>query len=243
MFSLFKKELSGFFGSIIGYFVVSIFLLFNSLYLWVFESGMNILDSGYANLDGFFFISPFMFLFLCSAITMKMFSDEERYGTLELLITHPLSNFQIIFAKFLASFFLCILALLPCLLYFLSIYLLASPLGNVDTGGLWGAFIGLVFMFSAFNAIGLFASAINSNQIVAFLISLGICFLFVSGFDAIAQVLPYGILKTTVLKLGVATHFQTMSKGVLDFRDMIYFLSLITVFIAGTNSIIISRRQ
>ena len=243
MYSLFKKELSVFFGSLIGYLAIGIFLLLNSLYLWVFESDMNVLDVGYANLDGFFFIAPYMFLFLCSAITMKMFADEERNGTMELLLTHPLTNLQIIAAKYLAGVVLCLLALLPCLVYFLSIYLLASPLGNVDTGGLWGAFIGLSFLFSAFTAIGLFASSINSSQIVAFLIGLVIGFLFVSGFDAVAQVMPYGGMKIFTLKLGIGAHFETMSKGVIDLRDILYFASIVVGFGAATNYVLLSRRK
>ncbi len=243
MYSLLKKELSVFFGSLIGYLVIGIFLLLNSLYLWVFESDMNVLDMGYANLDGFFFIAPYMFLFLSSAITMKMFADEERNGTMELLFTHPMTSLQIISAKYLAGLVLCLMALTPCLVHFLSIYLLASPLGNVDIGGLWGAFIGLCFLFSAFTAIGLFASSVNANQIVAFLLSLSIGFLFVSGFDALAQVMPYGIAKVFVLKLGVGPHFSTMSKGVIDLRDTLYFATIIVGFGAATNYILLSRRK
>ena len=243
MYSLFKKELSVFFGSLIGYLVIGIFLLLNSLNLWVFESGMNVLDAGYAHLDGFFYVAPYMFLFLCSAVTMKMFADEERNGTMELLLTHPMTTLQIIGAKYFAGLVLCIMALAPCLIYFLSVYLLSSPVGNVDAGGMWGAFIGLVFLFSAFTAIGIFASAVNANQIVAFLLSLSIGFLFVSGFDALAQVMPYGTAKIFTLKLGVGAHFQTMSKGVLDLRDILYFVSIIVSFGAATNYVILSRRK
>lgn len=243
MYSLFKKELSVFFGSLIGYLVIGIFLLLNSLYLWVFDSDMNVLNVGYANLDGFFYVAPYMFLFLCSAITMKMFADEERNGTMELLLTHPMTVLQIVGAKYLAGIVLCIMALIPCLIYFLSIYLLASPLGNVDAGGLWGAFIGLVFLFSAFTAIGIFSSSVNANQIVTFLISLSLGFLFVSGFDALAQVLPYGMFKIFVQELGVGPHFHTMSKGVLDLRDILYFASIIVGFGAATNYVILSRRK
>jgi len=243
MYSVLKKEFSVFFGSAIGYLVAGVFLLFNSLYLWVLPGDMNVLDSGYANLDGFFYIGPYMFVFLCSAITMKMFSDEERNGTMELLLTHPLRSLDIILAKFYASMLLCLAILLPCLLYYLTIYLLASPLGNVDVGGLWGAFIGLVLMVAAFNAIGLFASAINSNQIVAFLLSVAFCFFFVAGFDALAGILPYGAVKRAVLHFGVASHFKTFSKGVLDLRDVLYFASLIGTFVFFTNQTVVSRRQ
>jgi ABC-2 type transport system permease protein len=243
MKALLLKELNAFFGSLIGYLVVSLFLLFNGLYLWFMQGDLNILDSGYANLDGFFAISPYMFLFLCSAATMRMFSEEERSGTIELLVSRPMSYWQICAAKYAASVILCSIALLPCLVYFVSIYLLASPMGNIDTGGLWGAFIGLFFLYAAFCSIGLMASSATSNQIVAFLVSIGTGFLFLSGFGALASSIAYGPLQKAVYGLGIWPHYANMSKGVLDMRDIAYFASLSAFFIYAAVLAIKMRRQ
>ena len=167
MFTLYKKELGSFFSSLMGYLTIIVFLLLNGLMLWVFNSDFNIMDYGYAGLDGLFLIGPFLFLFLIPAITMRMFSEEKKNGTIELLFTKPLSEYQIIFAKLLAGITLVFISILPTLVYYVSIYLLGDPIGNVDTGSVVGSYIGLLFLGSAFVSIGLFSSVLTNNQIVA----------------------------------------------------------------------------
>jgi len=185
MITLLKKEISSFLSSLIGYIVITVFLLVNGLFLWVFPSEFNILDFGYSNIDGLFMIAPFVFLFLIPAITMRLFADEKKSGTIEVLLTQPLSDFQIIMAKYLAGFALVIFSLLPTLVYFFSVYQLGLPAGNIDAGGMWGSYLGLLFLGSAFVAIGLFSSSLTDNQIVAFIISVFLCGFIYLGFEFI----------------------------------------------------------
>ena len=185
MFTLFRKEINGFLNSLIGYIVIVVFLLVTGLFLWVFPMQFNIPDYGYANLDGLFILAPFVFLFLIPAITMRSFAEEKKTGTLELLMTQPLSDMQVILAKLLAGITLVIFSLIPTLVYFYSVYSLGLPVGNLDSGAIWGSYIGLLFLGAAFVAIGIFASSISDNQIVSFIISVFLCFFFYMGFELI----------------------------------------------------------
>lgn len=175
MFALYKKELSTFFSSLTGYLIIIVFLVFTGLMLWVFRSSFNILDYKYAGLDGLFLLGPFLYLFLIPAITMRMLAEEKRTGTLELLLTKPLSELTIIMSKFLAGLTLVVISLLPTLVYYWSVYLLGDPVGNIDTGSVIGSYIGLVLLGAAFISIGIFASSLTSNQIVAFVIAALLC--------------------------------------------------------------------
>jgi ABC-2 type transport system permease protein len=186
MFTLLKKEVNNFFSSITGYIVIIVFFVVNSLFIWVFPGNNNILDGGYATLDSLFAIAPWIFLFLVPAITMRMFADEKRSGTIELLLTRPLSDFQIIFAKYLAALILVLFTLLPTLIYFYSVYQLGNPVGNIDTGGTWGSYIGLFFLAAIYVAIGILSSSFTDNQIVAFIIGILFCFIAYIGFDFIS---------------------------------------------------------
>ena len=172
MFVLFKKEIGSFFSSITGYIVIIVFLLINSMFMWIFPGEFNIMDSGYANLDSLFIISPWVFLFLVPAITMRLFSDEKKSGTIELLLTRPLSDFTIVFAKFLTGLFLVLFSLLPTVIYYITIYYLGNPVGNLDSGGILGSYLGLFFLAGIYVSIGLLASSFTENQIVAFIILL-----------------------------------------------------------------------
>ena len=164
MLSLLKKEISDFLSSLIGYLVMGVFLIAVSLFMWVFPLELNVLNSGYANLDALFVLGPWVFLFLCPAVTMRLFSEENRTGTIELLLTKPLNDWQIIFAKFFAGWLLTIITLLPTLIFFYSVYQLGSTPGNIDTGGTWGSYVGLLFLSGGYVAIGLFASSLSSNR-------------------------------------------------------------------------------
>ncbi len=230
MIALIKKEINSFFAGPIGYLVIGLFLVINGLFLWVFSGGYNIFDSGFADLSAFFELAPWIFLFLIPAVTMRAFSDEIKLGTLELLLTRPISLRNIVCGKYLGAIVLIILALLPTLLYILTISNLGNPPGNWDLGTTIGSYIGLLFLVAAYTAIGIFASALSQNQIVAFLISVFLCFALYYGFEGLASMGS----RFAFEKLGMKAHFDSVSRGVLDSRDLIYFASVTTLFLALT---------
>ncbi len=242
MIALYKKEINNFFSSIIGYIVIIVFLVINSLFLWVFPSSYNVITMGYASIDGLFNIAPYVFLFLIPAITMRFFAEERRTGTIELLLTKPISDMQIIAAKFFAGFTLLIIALIPTLIYFYSVYQLGYPPGNIDTGGMWGSYLGLLFLGGAFVAIGLFASSITNNQIVSFIVSMFLCSFAFMGFQLIFTLGLFGELDLLIYQLGINAHYSSMSRGVIDTRDIIYFLSIIGLFMVLTKIALESRK-
>jgi ABC-2 type transport system permease protein len=242
MLTLLKKEIGGFLSSLIGYVVISVFLLINGLFLWVFPLQFNILDYGYASLEHFFMLSPIVFLFLIPAITMRMFAEEKKSGTIEMLLTKPLTDLQIILSKYLAGLLLVLISLLPTLVYFFSVYHLGSPRGNIDMGGTWGSYIGLFFLGSAFAAIGLFCSSLTDNQIVSFIVSVFLCGFAYIGFEFIYSLDLFGKSDLFIQSLGINAHYISMSKGVIDTRDVLYFLSLIALFILLTKISLESRK-
>lgn len=242
MFTLLKKEVSSFLSSLIGYIVIIVFLLINGLFLWVFPSDMNILDFGFANVDGLFLMAPFVFLFLIPAITMRSFADERKSGTIEMLLTKPLSDFQIIMAKYLAGVSLVLFSLLPTLIYVVTVYLLGFPAGNLDLGGIWGSYFGLLFLGAAFVSIGLFSSSVTDNQIVAFILSVFLCGFAYMGFEFIYSLELFGPVDLLIKSLGIQTHYAAMSRGVIDTRDVLYFLSLIALFVLLTKTSLESRK-
>ncbi len=234
---IFKKEVTSFFSSLTGYIVVTVFLTANSLFLWVFPGEYNVLDSGYASLDTFFFMAPWVFLFLVPAVTMRLFSDEKRTGTIELLFTRPVSDIQIIFAKYIAGIALVIFSLLPSLIYFISVGILGDPAWNTDTGAFWGSFTGLFFLASAYVAVGVFASSLTDSQIIAFLVSLIISFFLYIGFEAVSNLNFWSSYKDIIYNMGISAHYKSMSRGVLDTRDIIYFSAVSLIFIVTTKYI------
>ena len=242
MFTLFKREIRNFLNSLIGYIVITVFLLINSLFLWVIPMDYNILENGYANIDGLFLLGPFVFLFLIPAITMRSFAEERRSGTIEMLMTKPLTDLQVILAKYFAGVVLVIFSLIPTLIYYITVYYLGSTTGNLDSGGTWGSYIGLLFLGSAFVAIGLFASAITENQIVSFIVSLFLCAFFYIGFELIYQMDIFGSFALFIQSLGINEHYSSISRGVIDTRDLIYFLSIITIFILLSKTSLQSRK-
>ncbi|MBI5538794.1 MAG: gliding motility-associated ABC transporter permease subunit GldF [Bacteroidia bacterium] len=242
MLVLFSKEIGNFFSSITGYIVIVVFLLINSLFMWIFPGGFNILDVGYANLDTLFIISPWVFLFLVPAVTMRLFSEEKKTGTMELLLTRPLSDFTIVFAKFLSGLFLVFLSLLPTVIYYLSVYLLGSPVGNLDSGGIMGSYIGLFFLAGIYVSIGLLASSITDNQIVAFILSMIFCFVFYFGFDALSTLPVLKSFDSIIVSLGINDHYRSISRGVIDSRDIIYFISIIAVFLFFSKTVLTRRK-
>jgi ABC-2 type transport system permease protein len=231
MLTLLKKEISSFLSSLIGYIVITVFLLINGLFLWVFDGDFNILTFGYANLDGLFMIAPFVFLFLVPAITMRSFAEEKRSGTIELILTKPLTEFKIVMAKFLAGLILVVFSLLPTLIYVFSVYQLGLPKGNLDMGGIWGSYFGLLFLAASFVAIGMFASSISDNQIASFIIAVFLSGFLYIGFEFIYSLDLFGKVDLFIKSLGINEHYKSMSRGVLDTRDMLYFLGVIAFFI------------
>lgn len=235
MFSILKKELRSFFSSATAYIVIGIFLSVTSLLLWVFPGNFNILDTGYAHVEGLFFASPWLFLFLCPAISMRLFVEEKQTGTWELLITKPLTIWSLVLGKYFAAWILVLLALVPTIIYYVSVILLAEPIGNVDAGAFWGSFIGLVFLSGLYLSIGIFSSSISKNQIVAFVISIVISFFMFYGFELLSSFFSSGKWINFFDTIGINYHYKSMSRGVIDTRDVIYFLVSSMVFLLFTE--------
>jgi ABC-2 type transport system permease protein len=242
MFALFRKEISGFFSSLTGYIVIIVFLVINSLFMWVIPGELNILDSGYAGLETLFFISPWVFLFLVPAITMRMIAEEKRLGTIELIYSRPITERSVIWGKYLASVSLVLLSLLPGLVYYLSVYYLGETHGNLDIGGTMGAFLGLFFLAAIYAAIGIFASSLTDNQPVAFIIAVLFCFILFAGFDSFAYLPGLKKLDEFVIGLGINEHYKSMSRGVIDLKDVAYFFSVVVIFNEATRLKMLSRK-
>jgi ABC-2 type transport system permease protein len=241
MFSIFKKEISGFFSSLTGYIVIIVFLLINSLFMWVFPGEWNILDSGYAGLDTLFFLSPWVFMFLVPAVTMRMIAEEKRLGTIELIYSKPVSERGLIYGKYFASVCLVLLALLPGVIYYVSVYTLGEIPGNLDKGGTMGSFIGLFFLASVYASAGIFASSITDNQVVAFILAVLLCFVMFMGFDSIAYLPGLKKIDEFVIRLGINEHYKSVSRGVVDIKDVIYFIAVIVFFNEATRFHLVSR--
>ncbi|WP_349351050.1 MULTISPECIES: gliding motility-associated ABC transporter permease subunit GldF [unclassified Flagellimonas] len=231
MFAIFKREVRSFFTSPIGYLIVGSFLLLNGLFLWVFKNEYNIFDYGFADLGNFFLLAPWIFVFLVPAITMKSFSEERKMGTLELLLIKPISIWKLVLGKFWGALLLCIIAVVPTLVYVFAISKLGMVEGNYDLGVVLGSYFGLLFLMACYTSIGIFASTLSDNQIIAFLVGILVCFLIFNGFDAIATLFSDGETQQTVQSLGAKAHFDSIARGVIDTRDLVYFISLTLVFL------------
>jgi ABC-2 type transport system permease protein len=232
MKSILFREIKSFFGSPIGYLVIAIFLLLNGLFLWIFDGEFNILNSGFADLNPFFTIAPWILLFLIPAVTMRSFSDEKKQGTIELLLTKPLTLWQIVGGKFLGALSLIVIALVPTFLYVYVVSDLAFPEGNIDMGSIIGSYIGLLFLLSSYTAIGIYTSTLSENQIVAFIIAVFLCFLFYFGFEGISSLFSENA--QIISFFGMDYHFKSISRGVIDTRDVVYFLSFTFLFLSLT---------
>ena len=232
MKAILLREIKSFFGSPIGYLVIAVFLTISGLYLWVFEGDYNILNSGFADMGPFFTIAPLVFLFLIPAVTMRSFSDEIRQGTLELLVTKPISLWQITMGKFLGAFILILIALIPTLLYVAILYLYGAPTGNIDFGSTMGSYFGLMFVIATYASIGIFTSTLSENQIIAFIFSVFLCFLFYFAFDGLSSYFPG--FENVISSFGMNNHFKSMSRGVIDTRDLLYFISITFAFLSFT---------
>jgi ABC-2 type transport system permease protein len=241
MFIIFRKEINQFLNSLLGYLVLVIFLVASGLLFWVFPES-SVLNYGFAEMGSFFSFIPFVFIFLIPAITMRSFAEEKKSGTLEWLLTKPLSEWSIIFGKFLASWFLVFIALLPTLVYFLSLWLLGSPTGNIDSAGVSGSYIGLLLLAAVFSAVGIFGSSITDNQLVAFVLSVFFCYFFYSGFQALSAIDVWSSASSILEYLGLDFHYQALGKGLIDFRDVFYMISVAVAMLFGTRLVLTSRR-
>ena len=243
MISLFKKEITQFYGSVTGTMVSVLFLLLTGLFLWVFTGNFNLPDGGYATLEPLFEMAPWIYLFLIPAITMRMFADEKKSGTMELLLSRPVTELQLIFSKLMAAQVVVLLTLLPTLIYFLSVYLLGNPVGCIDTGATWGSYTGLFFLAVIYLTIGLFTSSLTDNQVVAFIMAVFLCFFWYSGFGFVASLPVPSTVAGFIASFGIAAHYEAVSKGVLDSRDLLYFLLMAGFFILLTRVVLEWKRR
>ena len=229
MLAIFKKEFNSFFTSTIAYLTIGMFLLINGLFLWVFDDDFNVLNAGFADLTSFFYLAPWILIFLIPAITMKTFADEFRSGTIEILKTRPITNVTLVLGKFFAILTLLIIVLIPTFVYAYSIHELGNPVGNLDYGSISGSYIGLFLLASSFASIGIFTSTLSKNQVVAFLLGICMVFLFYYGFDAVSSL--FGDYSYTIKLFGMNEHYKSISRGVIDSRDVLYFMSIIIFFL------------
>jgi|TARA_B100000497_G_C7541149_1_gene327542 ABC-2 type transport system permease protein len=229
MLAIFKKEFNSFFTSTIAYLTIGMFLLINGLFLWVFDDDFNILNAGFADLTSFFYLAPWILIFLIPAITMKTFADEFRSGTIEILKTRPITNVTLVLGKFFAILTLLIIVLIPTFVYAYSIHELGNPVGNLDYGSISGSYLGLFLLASSFASIGIFTSTLSKNQVVAFLLGICMVFLFYYGFDAVSSL--FGDYSYTIKLFGMNEHYKSISRGVIDSRDVLYFMSIIIFFL------------
>jgi len=241
MLQIFSKEFSSFLNSLIAYVVIGVFLLAMGLLMWVFPE-TSVLEYGYADMSTVFSLGPYVLIFLIPAITMRSFAEEKKGGTMELLFTKPLTDWDIILGKFLASLALVLLALLPTLVYYYSLYTLGNPKGNIDTPGIIGSYIGMAMLAAAFSAIGVMASSISANQIVAFILAAFLCYLTFAAFDALSGLAAWGPRALAIKQLGILFHYESMSRGLIDSRDLVYFASLIFLVLSLTKLILSSRQ-
>lgn len=241
MKEVFLKEVNSFLNSLIAYIVLSVFLIGVGLLVWVFPE-TSVLEWGYADLETLFSFGPYVLLFLLPAITMRMFAEEKKGGTLELLYTRPLTDWQIILGKYFSSLLLLLLALLPTLLYYYSLHDLGNPPGNIDTAAVAGSYLGLFLLGAVFAAVGIFASSITENQIISFLIALFLCFILYTGFSSLASIDVLSSKGYVVQQLGILYHYNALSKGLIDSRNVIYFISVIILMLMLTKLVLSSRK-
>ncbi|MFZ1809457.1 MAG: gliding motility-associated ABC transporter permease subunit GldF [Cyclobacteriaceae bacterium] len=241
MIQIFTKEFNGFLNTLIAYIVIGVFLTGIGMLMWVFPE-TTVLDYGYADMDTLFSLGPYVFIFLIPAITMRSFAEEKKMGTMELLLTKPLSDWDIIFGKFLAGFALVLVAVIPTLIYYYSVYLLGEPSGNIDTPGVIGSYIGLILLGGVFCSIGIFASSVTPNQIVSFVVAAFLCLIFYSGFDSFSSLITEGSFALQIKQLGILDHYDSMSRGLIDSRDLLYFFSVTGLMLLLTKTVLSSRQ-
>jgi len=241
MWVIFKKEIRSFLGSFIAYIVIGVFLILTGLFLWIIK-GNNVFDLGIASLQVMFEIAPYILIFLVSAITMKSISDEKRLGTLEILTTKPITDTAIIAGKFFASVTLIAIAIVPTLFYFYAVYQLATPIGNVDIGAAIGSYFGLILLAACYASIGMFSSSLTDNQIVALITSMLLNFFFFGVLSMLGEASWLNFVGKSLEWFGLEFHYDSISRGLVDTRDVIYFVGFILVFLGLTKIVFESRK-
>lgn len=234
MIAQLTKELKVYFSGVLGYLIIGIYLLINGLMLWVFNGPFNLLEGGYASLGNYFGLAPWVFLFLIPAVSMRVFSDELKSGMMELLVVRPISTTSLVFAKYLGTLSVVVLSILPTLIYLWSMSALGSPVGNLDWGAAMGSFIGLLLLGAAYTAVSVFASALTTNNVVAFVLGVAFNMGLYLGFEALADLYKFSGWELTVRQFGINEHYISLSRGVLDMRDLAYFLAVILTFLSLT---------
>lgn len=230
MINIYLKEINSFLSSLIAYIVIIVFLVAMGLLVWVFPE-TNVIDYGYAEMDTFFSMGPFVLMFLIPAITMKMLAEELNTGTIEILLVKPVTTFEIILGKYFAALTLVTVAILPTTVYYFSLYQLAIPVGNIDTAGILGSYTGLFLLSAVFCAIGILTSSLTQNQVVAFIIATFTSFILFTGLNSLAGINVWSNLSLPLSKISLEYHYNAISKGLLDSRNIIYFLSVISVLL------------
>lgn len=241
MIQILIKEINSFLNSLIAYVIIAVFLTGIGLLLWVFPE-TSVLEYGFADMSSFFSLCPYIFMFLIPAITMRMFSEEKRGGTMELLLTRPIRDIDIILGKYFAGVLLVAFSILPTLLYYYTISYLGNPVGNIDSAGVTGSYFGLFLLGAVFTSIGIFSSSFTENQVIAFIIAVFLSFFFYFGFSAISSISVFRNNADVLDQLGIMYHYNSMSKGLIDTRDLIYFVSIISLMLLFTNLILRSRK-
>jgi ABC-2 type transport system permease protein len=241
MIAILKKEIRSFLNSLIAYISMIIFLTGMGMFIWVFPD-TNVLDYSFADLSTLFNLAPYVYMFLIPAITMRTFAEEKKGGTMELLLTRPVTDWDIILGKFFACFLLIVFTLLPTLVYYFSVYQLGNPVGNIDSAGVAGSYIGLILLGAVFTSIGIFASSISENQIVSFIIAAFLCFILYAGFTSLSTLDIWENAAYFIAQLGIDFHYNALSKGLIDSRNLIYFISVITIMLMATRLVVGSRR-
>ena len=241
MLQIFNKEINSYLNSLIAYVVVAVFLTGMGLLMWLFPE-TSVLDYGFAEMTTLFSLGPYVFLFLIPAITMRSFAEEKKAGTMELLLTQPVTDWQLIIGKFLAAWAVVLFALLPTLIYYASVYRLGSPVGNLDSAGIFGSYIGLLLLGGVFTSIGIFASSLTENQVIAFILAVFLCFILFTGFSSLAGLGGDGPVGYYVAQLGILYHYEAMSRGLIDSRNLVYFVTVIGLMLLLTQVVLNSRK-
>ena len=241
MLQIFNKELDSYLNSLIAYVVIAVFLTGMGLLMWLFPD-TSVLDYGFAEMTTLFSLGPYVFLFLIPAITMRSFAEEKKAGTMELLLTQPVTDWQLIVGKFLAAWAVVLFALLPTLIYYFSVYQLGSPVGNLDSAGIFGSYIGLLLLGGVFTSIGIFASSLTENQVIAFILAVFLCFILFTGFGSLATLGGDGPVGYYVAQVGILYHYEAMSRGLIDSRNLVYFVTVIGLMLLLTQVVLNSRK-
>ncbi|MEM9675691.1 MAG: gliding motility-associated ABC transporter permease subunit GldF [Bacteroidota bacterium] len=241
MLAIYRKEVNSYLNSLIAYVVMAVFLTGTGLLMWVFPD-TSVLSYGFADLSTLFTLGPYVFMFLIPAITMRSFAEERKAGTMELILTQPVTDWQLVLGKYFAAWTIVVFTLIPTLVYYISVYQLGNPVGNLDSAGIAGSYIGLILLGGVFTAIGIFASSLTENQVIAFILAVFLCFLLYTGFSSLAGLEVWGDSTLLIEKFGILYHYDAMSRGLIDSRNLLYFITVTTLMLLLTQLVLNSRK-